>query len=178
MKASQAEALSKRRHDARAKRRANGLCVTCAKESRPGKGQCKECSELAKARYRVSIGKEEPAPKKKPRTQITKGVRRKRNCDGYGRVDYYYVAAIMVGGKTLSRRWSVTKHGEAGAKLAASLQKLLWVVENGLWNPDDGDPLAIMNYAASFEGNDDYENSVVFNVASSWINVYEDLARF
>jgi hypothetical protein len=79
----------------------------------------------------------------------------------------------MIKGKPMARRWSIGKHGEAGAKLAASLQKLLWVVENGLWNPADGDPLAIMSYAESFNGNRDYDDCEISDVSSPWIQEYD-----
>jgi hypothetical protein len=102
-------------------------------------------------------------------------VTRQTNSDGYGRTDDYYVAAMMIKGKYKGRRWSVTKHGEAGAKLAASLQKLLWIVECGLWNPTDGDPLAIMSYADSFNGNRDYDDCEIADVSSPWIQEYEDI---
>jgi hypothetical protein len=176
MKKDQREIQNMRLREIKAKRRADGLCVTCAKPSRPGKCQCQECSDAGKARYRIATGKAPLPAKKKPCTRLTGGVTRQTNRDGYGRPDDYYVASIMIRGKAMARRWSIQKHGEAGAKLAASLQKLLWVVENGLWNPADGDPLAIMSYAESFNGNRDYDDCEISDVSSPWIQEYEDVA--
>jgi hypothetical protein len=176
MKTNQREIQNMRRREIKAKRRADGLCVTCAKPSRPGKCQCQKCSDAGKARYRVTTGKAPLPPKKKSMSRLTGGVRRQANRDGYGRTDDCYVASIMIKGKPIARRWSINKHGEAGAKLAASLQKLLWVVENGLWTPADGDPLAIMSYAESFNGNRDYDDCEISDVNSSWIQEYEDVA--
>ena len=36
---------------------------------------------------------------------------------------------------------------------------LLWLVEYGIWTPQDGDPLAILKYSDAFDGNEEYENS-------------------
>ena len=176
MKTDQREIQNLRLREIKAKRRADGLCVTCAEPSRPGKCQCQECSDAGKNRYRVATGKAPLPAKKKAHTRLTGGVTRQTNRDGYGRPDDCYVASIMIRGKAMARRWSIKKHGEAGAKLAASLQKLLWVVENGLWNPADGDPLAIMSYAESFNGNRDYDDCEISDVNSPWIQSYEDVA--
>ena len=169
----QREIQNLRLREVKAQRKADGLCVTCAEPSRPGKVQCQECSDKGKARYRASTGKAPLTAKKKAHTRLTGGVTRQINRDGYGRPDDCYVASIMIRGKAMARRWSINKHGEGGARLAASLQKLLWVVENGLWNPADGDPLAIMSYAESFNGNRDYDDCEISHVSSPWIQEYD-----
>jgi hypothetical protein len=51
---------------------------------------------------------------------------------------------------------------------------MMWIVEMGVWNPNDGDPLAILGYADSFKGNKDYENSVIDDVDSAWCRNYDE----
>lgn len=177
----------------RANRVADGIC-RCGDRAEDGVKMCKRClcaaRKASRDAYRNRKGiplnaalsrrgrkakVKEPSRKcRKPQTSLAKGVTRQVNVDGYGREDACYVAAIMVKGKQKARRWSINKHGEAGAKLAASLQKLLWVVEHGIWNPEDGDPLAILGYADSFSGNRDYDDCEIDDVSSPWIQEYED----
>lgn len=90
---------------------------------------------------------------RKGSSNLVKGVVRNDCTDGYGRRASYYVA-------------------EDGAKLCASLQRLLWIIENGRWNPSDGDPLAIMSYADSFSGNAEYDDCVIDDVSSPYLREY------
>ena len=178
MKNTQREIQNMRLREIKAKRKADGLCVTCADKSRPGKCQCQRCSDDGKNRYRVSTGKP-LLPKKTTRksgVKLIKGVVRNENLDGYGRMSVWYVASFTIKRKTKQRKWSVDKHGEDGARLAASLQRLLWIIEAGQWNPSAGDPLAIASYAESFNGNRDYADSEISDVSSPWIHEYEDVA--
>jgi hypothetical protein len=175
---------------------AAGIC-RCGSKAAEGVKMCPKClgdaREASRNTYRLRVGipLDDPkakrgrksaisVPKKrserKSATSLVKGVTRQTSRDGYGREDDYYVASVMIKGKAKARRWSITKYGESGAKLAASLQKLLWVVENGLWNPADGDPLAIMSYSESFNGNRDYDDCEISDVSSPWIQECEDFA--
>lgn len=63
---------------------------------------------------------------------------------GVLRYDRYFIAHICVDGEIRTKRYSIAKLGELGAKLAATFQRAAWVVELGLWNPKDGDPFSIL----------------------------------
>ena len=178
MNTTQREIQNLRLREIKAKRKADGLCVTCADKSRPGKVQCQECSDAGKARYREATGRP-PLPKKitrKSGAKLIKGVVRSEQPDGYGRMSAWYVASLTIKRKTQQRKWSVDKHGEDGARLAASLQRMLWLIEAGQWNPAAGDPLAIASYAESFAGNRDYDDCEISDVSSPWTHEYEDVA--
>lgn len=176
----------------RKERQAKGLC-RCGKPAANGLKMCKNClaesREKSRNAYRAKVGiplgaailRRGPVPvpvpklsKRKCGVRITKGVNRLENRDGHGRLETWYVASITVNGKTQCRKWSVGKHGEDGARIAASLQRLLWVIENGQWNPDNGDPLAIAGYAESFNGNRDYDDCVISDISSPWIHRTEN----
>lgn len=92
------------------------------------------------------------------RPSLVKGLRRMKDSRGRD----YWVARIDIGsrGSGLYRRktFSVTRLGESGAKLAAALQRLSWLIDLEVWRPDDGDPLAILGYTKIFDGNEEYEN--------------------
>lgn len=180
MKTTQREIQNLRLREIKANRKADGLCVTCAEKSRAGKVQCLKCSDVGKARYRESTGKPPLAKKKKEyknaQTRLTGGVKRCELKDGYGRVGVYYMASAMIKGKPLSHKFSVDKYGAASAQLLASMQKMMWLVEYGVWNPTDGDPLALLSYTDSFSGNREYQDAEISNVTSPWIQEYEDVA--
>jgi hypothetical protein len=174
---------------------AAGIC-RCGSKAAAGVKMCPDClgdaREASRNAYRLRVGIPLDAPKaargRKPMVKVPKKltrnmqpkigtkVRREEIPDGYGRMDSWYVATITIKRKTQARRWSINKHGEDGARLAASLQRLLWLVENGAWNPADGDPLAIMSYSDSFSGNRDYDDCEISEVNSPWIQTYEDVA--
>ena len=40
--------------------------------------------------------------------------------------------------------FSVDRLGENGAKLAATLIRMAWLIDLEMWRPDDGDPLATL----------------------------------
>lgn len=161
-------------------RKENGLCVTCAKASRLGKVQCQDCSDAGKHRYLQATGKipvmTGKHALKKAHTRMTGGVRRVELKDGYGRVGVYYLATAMINGKALSRKFSIDKYGHASAELLAAMQKMMWLVEYGVWSPTDGDPLALLSYTESFAGNRDYQDCVVSDMSSPWIQAYEDFS--
>lgn len=172
-------------------RHQKNLC-RCGAKAAKGLKTCPTC--LLKARqaardlYRLQHGIPLEAPIKrrgrkttvkekivrKRSVQMVKGVTRQTNKDGYGRSDDWYVAAIQVKNKVRARRWSVAKYGEDGARLAASLQRMLWILEEKCWKPADGDPLALLSYTQSFEGNRDYEDCVLDYQPTAWSQTYED----
>lgn len=69
-----------------------------------------------------------------------------------------YVACICVGNDVRQKNFSIKKLGDTGSRLAASLQRMSWLIELGVWKPEDGDPFAILHL---HEGNRDYENCKV-----------------
>jgi len=88
--------------------------------------------------YRKARGKK---PIKKnyrlPRIKITKGVHKKCGC---------WYATITVDTIKTSKGFSISKLGDKGAKLAATLQRMVWLIDKKVWNPEEGDPLKIISY--------------------------------
>ena len=84
------------------------------------------------------------------------------------------MASAMIKGVQMRRKFSVNKHGEAAAQLLAAMTKMMWLVEQGVWGPTDGDPLALLSYTDSFAGNREYADCEVSDVASPWMQTYED----
>lgn len=82
---------------------------------------------------------------------------------------YVRVCIYANGRRIRQKQFSVSKYGERAAILMASLLRLSWIIETGRWKPEDGDALGILKYADSFNGNNEYENSVVDDVSSPWI---------
>lgn len=107
--------------------------------------------------------------KKRVTSRYKASARNKLTSGGVCETGGCFVAHISVLGKGKSKSFSITKLGSAGAKLAASLQRMVWLIETGVWNPKDGDPFQILSYSESFKGNNEYENSVVDDVSSPWI---------
>ena len=190
-KKEQRQKQNRRSREQARKRQEQGLC-RCGKKAAKDLKMCPTC--LLKARkfsrdlYRLKHGIPQGAPLKRQGRKTTvkerisrdcgvkmvKGVTRQTNKDGYGRESDWYVASIQVQGKPRSRRWSVDKYGEDGARLAASLQRMLWIIEEGCWKPEDGDPLALLSDTQSFEGNRDYQDCVIDHQPTLWSQAYED----
>lgn len=104
--------------------------------------------------------------KTKPRYKLGS---RTRLAGGVIKYNGRYIAHISVGNDVRSKSYSILKLGDRGAKLAASLQRMAWVIELGVWNPRDGDPFEILSYAESFNGNHEYKSAMVDNVQSPWL---------
>ncbi len=68
-------------------------------------------------------------------------------------------ACISIGNRKYNKKYSVAKLGAKAARLAASLQRMAWVIEFGVWNPDDGDPFEFMKYSDVFSKNQDYQDA-------------------
>lgn len=111
---------------------------------------------------------------KNARTSLIGGVTRIEARDGFGRVGVYYMAAAMIKGVQMRRKFSVDKYGAAAAQLLAAMTKMMWLVEHGVWSPTDGDPLALLSYTDSFAGNREYADCEVSDVTSPWIQTHED----
>lgn len=176
----------------KAERERLGKC-RCGKKAAANAKSCPACATKARrasrAAYRRKHGIPLDAPVakigrkrkittparvgEKPRTSFTRGVTRSVNRDGYGREAVWYVATCMVNGKSRARKWSASKYGEAGAKMLAALHKLAWLIELGVWKPEDGDPLALLGYTDTFEGNRDYADCQLEPELSPWIQRYE-----
>jgi len=188
----QREIQNKRAKEKRKRQIELGLC-RCGSKAKIGYKLCPQClskaREASREKYRLKVGipLNKPVSKKgglvkvkkkykKPLTSIVKGVIRTVNKDGYGREDTWYVASAMVKGKSVQRKWSVSKYGESGAKLLATLQKMSWLIEFKVWNPNEGDPLALLGYTDIFNGNRDYDDCEVVDQPSPWMFEYEDVA--
>ena len=85
----------------------------------------------------------------RPRTSLTKGVTRQTKFDGYGNLNTSWVASIMAEGVVRSAQFSVRKNGEDGAKRLATLCRLQWLIELGVWRPENGDPFADVGRAST-----------------------------
>lgn len=194
----QRQRQNRRAREIKEVRKANGLCVTCGKKVKASAGcQCAACADkgriYARNAYRGKMGipmeapiltggekrrKSASLPKKSrtykhPLTQLSGGVKRVELKDGYGRVGVFFLAGCSIKGKIYSRKFSVDKYGYDAAKLLASMQRLMWLVEGGVWRPQDGDPLALLSYTDVFAGNRDYQDCEVANISSPWIQEYE-----
>lgn len=76
-------------------------------------------------------------------------------------------AHVFVNDKRISRSYSVAKFGESAARLAATLRRMLWLLEYQKWSPEDGDPLEFLKYGDLFSGNADYQDSEDFEARES-----------
>lgn len=85
----------------------------------------------------------------------------------------YWVAHLKVGADKRQRAFPIAKLGEARARLMATLQRMMWLLETGAWKPDDGDPLALLRYTDTFKGNRDYADSEVVDVESPYVAARE-----
>ena len=72
-----------------------------------------------------------------------------------------YLTHITVGAVHKRKTYSIEKLGEKGARMAAALQRMAWVIEMGVWNPKDGDPFQILSYTDMFKGNAEYDDAVI-----------------
>ena len=84
-----------------------------------------------------------------------------------------YLTHITVGKVHKRKTYSIEKLGEKGARMAAALQRMAWVIELGVWNPKDGDPFQILSYTDMFKGNEEYEDAVLDRRELSSPHLYE-----
>ncbi len=86
---------------------------------------------------------------RRPRTSLTKGVTRQVKSDGYGNCTAFWVASIMAAGVVRVAQFSIGKNGEDGAKRLATLCRLQWLIELGVWRPENGDLFATVGHAST-----------------------------
>jgi hypothetical protein len=84
-----------------------------------------------------------------------------------------YLTHITVGTVHKRKTYSIEKLGEKGARIAAALQRMAWVIELGVWNPIDGDPFQILSYTDMFNGNEEYSDAVLDRRELSSPHLYE-----
>lgn len=108
----------------------------------------------------------QPKPRYKvgTRTKLAGGV----SSDGV-----QYLTHITVGKVHKRKTYSIAKLGEKGARMAAALQRMAWVIELGVWNPRDGDPFQILSYSEMFKGNEEYDDAVLDRRELSSPHLYE-----
>jgi hypothetical protein len=83
---------------------------------------------------------------------------------------YYWKAHLNIpGSRQRQKNFSIDKLGETGARLAAALQRMCWLIEYGAWRPADGDPFAILGYTQLLRGNGDYEHAQIDDAHSTWM---------
>jgi len=83
---------------------------------------------------------------------MTAGVYRTRN---------RFAAKLKFGPQLKLRIFNIDRLGESGARLAASLQRMVWLIECGAWRIEDGDPLMFSTFREMLRGNQDYADSHV-----------------
>ena len=111
--------------------------------------------------YRTARGKQPVKSRHypSPRVKLTAGVHRRSGC--------WYATITMDTIKT-EKGFSINRLGEKGARLAATLQRMVWLIDHKIWKPDEGDPLKLIRYLDAFQGNAEYVNSVIDDVANPW----------
>lgn len=93
------------------------------------------------------------------------GVRRLK----MGRKWYWFAHVHIDGMVQRGRYFPIERLGETGARLAAALQRLCWLIDLGFWRPDEDDPMAILSYTQLLRGNQDYAMSEVDDAHSPYI---------
>lgn len=109
----------------------------------------------------------------KPFQRYKIGSRNKISAGVY-KSDRSYTAHISIANRIHRKSYSISRLGEKGARLAATFQRMAWMLEFGVWNPKDGDPFELLSYSESFSKNQDYENSVVKDMDSPAFRGYGD----
>ena len=87
--------------------------------------------------------------------------------------NWYWIAHIKVNGLKQSKAFSISRLGETGARLAAALQRMCWLIDTGAWRPDGDNPLAILSYTDMLRGNRDYAESEVVGERSPHVATRE-----
>jgi hypothetical protein len=68
---------------------------------------------------------------------------------------------LSVNSLALQKDYSIARLGRTAAKLAASLQRMAWIIEHGIWKPEDGDPFEFLSFTDTFKGNQEYDDAVI-----------------
>jgi hypothetical protein len=155
-----------------------GLCPSCNHDFAKTTARQKYCSDKCRQKnfyhgFKAANGVRykkfkalQPDPRYKigSRTKLAGGV----SSDGDT-----YLTHITVGKVHKRKTYSIEKLGEKGARMAAALQRMAWVIELGVWNPKDGDPFQILSYTDMFKGNEEYDDAVLDRRELSSPHLYE-----
>lgn len=104
---------------------------------------------------------------------LTKGVQFRtwgRTSKGRHRTVPMWVADLTFTNKRFQRAFSIHRYGNDGAKLLATLQRMMWLIEHKIWTPADGDPFAVLS-ATEFYNRDETESggySIVDKTQGNW----------
>ena len=93
------------------------------------------------------------------RTRLTGGISRGLNTGGTGHSCIRWRVSLTVNGESRVKTFAEDKYGKDGAKMLCSLYRMAWMIEEGLWNPKDGDPFAVLGAGEFFSGREDMENT-------------------
>ena len=154
-----------------------GLCLSCKKTI--AKSSCRKfCSNKCRQKhfyhnFKAANGmayKTFKTLQPKPRYKIGS---RTRLAGGVSSDGVRYLTHITVGTVHKRKTYSIEKLGEKGARMAAALQRMAWVIELGVWNPKDGDPFQILSYTDMFKGNEEYKDAVLDRSELSSPHLYE-----
>jgi hypothetical protein len=155
-----------------------GLCPSCNHDFAKTTARQKYCSDKCRQKnfyhgFKATNGvryKKFKALQPKPRYKIGS---RTRLAAGVSSDGHTYLTNITVGTVHKRKTYSIEKLGEKGARMAAALQRMAWVIELGVWNPKDGDPFQILSYTDMFKGNEEYEDAVLDRRELSSPHLYE-----
>ena len=154
-----------------------GLCLSCNK-SLAKSPRRKYCSDKCRQKHFYHDFKKTNGVvyKKfmalKPNARYKVGSRTKL-AGGVSSDGVRYLTHITVGAVHKRKTYSIEKLGEKGARMAAALQRMAWVIELGVWNPKDGDPFQILSYTDMFKGNEEYKDAVLDRSELSSPHLYE-----
>jgi hypothetical protein len=103
---------------------------------------------------------------RKRANSLTKGIHKRAGC---------WYATFNQSGIQTSRGFSIKRLGNQAAKLAATFQRMVWLLDHQVWRPEEGDPLKHMSYADLLRGNGDYTDAAVDDVSSPWLPETEEI---
>lgn len=117
--------------------RRRGICRCGGKlDKKPGTQRnystCPDCREKAIASATRYYREGPLPPRVRPpakldgRLRDSTGVRRRLERDGFGREAWWWFASAYIKGRQRTRRWSVDKYGDLGARRLAMAQRLEW----------------------------------------------------
>jgi|GEM_PF-3985785 len=92
-------------------------------------------------------------------TRMTGGISKRLDRPGTGQVCVRWKASLTVNGYTRKKSFSEGKYGKDGARMLCALYRMAWMIEEGIWNPNDGDPFSILGAGQFFSGRSDMENT-------------------
>ena len=125
------QAANARRLQLQRDRRSIGLCGcgnSTSSNPRTGKRYacCDKCREIARRSYQGKRPVVLKQAKLDMRLKDRTGIRRRMERDGMGREAWWWIATAYISNKQLTRRWSVTAHGDREARQLAIAQREEW----------------------------------------------------